>query len=92
MCIKSQLERVPMPDQGWVNFGQKERLTVRLKDLIRNYPRGVGIIKEFIQKADDAGAKSLSLLLDSSIHIIGVQDKLRRRFRSHPLKPTRTRG
>jgi hypothetical protein len=45
-----------MLDQGWVDFGQQERLTVRLKELIRNYPRGVGIIKEFIQNADDAGA------------------------------------
>jgi hypothetical protein len=48
-----------MLEHDWVDCGQQERLTVRLKELIRNYPRGIGIIKEFIQKADDAGARSL---------------------------------
>lgn len=57
-----------MLEHGWVDFGQLERLTVRLKELIRNYPRGIGIIKEFIQNADDAGARSLSILLDSRVH------------------------
>jgi sacsin len=52
----------------WVDFGQQERLTVRLKELIRNYPRGIGIIKEFIQNADDAGARSLSVVLDLRVH------------------------
>ena len=57
-----------MLEHDWVDFGQVERLTVRLKELIRNYPRGIGIIKEFIQNADDAGAKSLSILLDFRVH------------------------
>ena len=57
-----------MLDESWGDFGQQERLTVRLKELIRNYPRGVGIIKEFIQNADDAGAKSLAVLLDMRKH------------------------
>lgn len=65
-----------MPGSGWVDFGQQERLTVRLKELIRNYPRGVGIIKEFIQNADDAGAKSLSVLLDMRTHPQGrIRDR-----------------
>jgi hypothetical protein len=38
------------------SFGQEERLTVRLRGLIRAYPRSVGIVKEFLQNADDAGA------------------------------------
>ena len=57
-----------MLEHDWVDFGQQERLTVRLKELIRNYPRGIGIIKEFIQNADDAGARSLSVLLDLRVH------------------------
>lgn len=44
-------------------FGQQERLTVRLKGLIRNYPRGVNLVKEFIQNADDAGATFVSVYL-----------------------------
>jgi sacsin len=57
-----------MLEHDWVDFGQQERLTVRLKELIRNYPRGIGIIKEFIQNADDARARSLSVLLDLRMH------------------------
>jgi hypothetical protein len=57
-----------MLEHDWVDFGQQERLTVRLKELIRNYPRGIGIIKEFIQNADDAGTRSLSVLLDLRVH------------------------
>ena len=29
---------------------------MRLRQLIRNYTRGLGILKEFVQNADDAGA------------------------------------
>jgi hypothetical protein len=57
-----------MLEPEWVDFGQQERLTVRLKELIRNYPRGIGIIKEFIQNADDAGSRSLLVLLDLRVH------------------------
>lgn len=49
-------------------FEQSERRTVRLKGLIRNYPRGIGIIKEFLQNADDAGATRLSVVMDWRCH------------------------
>lgn len=49
-------------------FGQSERLTVRLRGLIRSYPRGIGIIKEFIQNADDAGATHLGIVMDWQHH------------------------
>lgn len=49
-------------------FGQSERLTIRLKGLIRSYPRGVGILKEFIQNADDATATSLLVVMDWRQH------------------------
>ena len=42
-------------------FGQSERLTIRLKGLIRSYPRGIGLLKEFIQNADDATATQLAI-------------------------------
>jgi len=44
--------------------GQRERLTVRIKGLIRQYQRGPGIIKEFIQNADDAGATWVHVIMD----------------------------
>lgn len=49
-------------------FGQEERLTIRLRGLIRSYPRSVGIIKEFLQNADDAGATWLRVVWDERTH------------------------
>ena len=50
------------------SFGQEERLTVRLRGLIRAYPRSVGIVKEFLQNADDAGATRLRVVWDEREH------------------------
>jgi hypothetical protein len=50
------------------SFGQEERLTVRLRGLIRAYPRSVGIVKEFLQNADDAGATWLRVIWDEREH------------------------
>ena len=50
------------------SFGQEERLTVRLRGLIRAYPRSVGIVKEFLQNADDAGATILRVVWDEREH------------------------
>ena len=47
------------------SFGQKPPPLVKyLKDLIRDYPKGIGIIKEFVQNADDARASGLKILID----------------------------
>ena len=45
-------------------FGQQQKLTSRLRELVSEYPRGVGIFKEVLQNADDAGASKLDLFLD----------------------------
>lgn len=50
------------------DFGQSERLTTRLRDIIRSYPRGIGILKELIQNADDAGASRLDVVMDWRRH------------------------
>jgi sacsin len=44
--------------------GPTESLTKRLKGLIRGYPEGVGILKELIQNADDAGASKVIFTID----------------------------
>lgn len=49
-------------------FFQQEPLIVRLKNLIHDYPEGLGIIKELIQNADDAGAKCIEITLDWRTH------------------------
>ncbi len=45
-------------------FGQHEPLTTRLHNLVRSYPKGFGILKEFIQNADDAGADEIVFVID----------------------------
>jgi sacsin len=49
---------------GGFPVGQKEPLTVRLRGLIRDYPEGVGIVKELLQNADDSGARRLHIIID----------------------------
>src|SRR5713226_60748 len=53
---------------GGVAFGQRDRLTRRLRGLIRAYPEGIGIIKELLQNADDAGARLMRVILDGRTH------------------------
>jgi hypothetical protein len=57
-----------LPRHGSFAVGQRERLTVRLAGLVRQYRRGPGIIKEFLQNADDAGAKHLRIVMDWRNH------------------------
>ncbi|MBK7760489.1 MAG: hypothetical protein IPI35_29580 [Deltaproteobacteria bacterium] len=48
--------------------GQREDLVQRLRDLASNYPSGIGILKEFLQNADDAGATWVRFTLDLRHH------------------------
>lgn len=45
-------------------FGEEIDLTGRIRELVRNYPRGLGIFKEFIQNADDARATRINFVID----------------------------
>lgn len=55
--------RAEVTDHGQP-FGQSEPLTIRLRNLVRNYPKGLGIFKEFIQNADDAEADEIIFVID----------------------------
>ena len=64
------------------SVGQEEKLTSRISGLVRSYPKGVGIIKEFIQNADDAGATSVTVTMDWRTHDVravpeGAKDDFR---------------
>lgn len=54
-----------------LEFSQKSKLTTLLHQLVRSYPKGVGIIHEFIQNADDAGASTVSIVFDERQHARG---------------------
>ncbi|XP_065181452.1 sacsin-like [Sycon ciliatum] len=48
--------------------GQAEPLTIRLRNLLREYPMGITVLKELVQNADDAGASRITFLLDARHH------------------------
>jgi len=50
------------------SYSQHEPLTTRLHGLIHDYPEGIGIFKELIQNADDAGAKCIEFIIDWRTH------------------------
>jgi len=56
------------------SFYQREPLTTRLKNLIHDYPEGIGIIKELVQNADDAGASCIHITRCSSFLSLRYED------------------
>ncbi|MCE9529704.1 MAG: hypothetical protein K8T89_00975 [Planctomycetes bacterium] len=50
------------------SFGRLPSLTHQIRELIHDYPEGVGIVKELVQNADDAGARTLRLVVDYRSH------------------------
>eukprot|EP00954_Amorphochlora_amoebiformis_P000618 48890-Amorphochlora_amoeboformis.AAC.2 len=48
-------------------FGQRESLCSRLKNIISLYPEGPGVLFELIQNADDAKATQVNLILNKVI-------------------------
>ena len=49
-------------------FGQREDLTQRIKNIIRDYPMDITILKELLQNADDAKATKMFVILDKRTH------------------------
>jgi len=45
-------------------FEQRESLTTRLRNVLREYTMGPSVLQEFLQNADDARAKHFALVLD----------------------------
>ena len=50
-------------------FGQREELTDRLKGILKSYPCDVGVLKELVQNADDAGATEIHFIYDPRTHL-----------------------
>ena len=49
-------------------FGQREELTQRIKNILRDYPLDATLIKELLQNADDAKATKMCVILDKRQH------------------------
>ena len=69
MPVKSfMLEDLEVTDEMGEEFGQEEKLTQRLNNILRDYPRDMTFLKELLQNADDAGATKLYIILDKRYH------------------------
>ena len=53
---------------GGVPFGQREDLTQRIKNILRDYPLNETFFKELLQNADDAKATKMYVILDKRTH------------------------
>ena len=62
------LEVLDVTDEWFEDFGQEEKLTIRLGNILRDYPRDITFLKEMLQNADDAGATKLYVILDKRYH------------------------
>ena len=63
-----QLDRCSS-DLGFeVPFGQKEKLTTRLRGILREYSHTPDVLKELLQNADDAGASEIHVVYDPRKH------------------------
>ena len=62
------LKDLDITDDDGEEFGQAEDLTLRLNNILRDYPRDITFLKELLQNADDAGAKRLYIILDERRH------------------------
>jgi sacsin len=51
-----------------VLYSQKVDLTVRIREILSHYPPGISVLKEFVQNADDAGARVLRMCVDKRQH------------------------
>jgi len=51
-----------------VDFGQKVDLTASIRGILRNYPEGTAILKELVQNADDAKARTVKFCVDLRTH------------------------
>ena len=61
-------QRLEISEDAFEDVGQYEPLTVRLKNILKDYKDGLTIIKELLQNADDAGATEMNVCYDKRYH------------------------
>ena len=68
--LKPLSEHLNLSEDAFEDVGQSEPLTVRLKNILKDYKDGLTIIKELLQNADDAGAKEMNICYDVRKHTV----------------------
>ncbi|XP_077871817.1 sacsin isoform X4 [Ictidomys tridecemlineatus] len=61
-CLSTRL--INPENMGFEQSGQREPLTVRIKNILEEYPSVSDIFKELLQNADDANATECSFMID----------------------------
>ena len=61
-------EFLDISEDTFEDAGQHEPLTVRLKNILRDYKDGLTIVKELLQNADDAEATEVNICYDARQH------------------------
>uniref|UniRef100_A0A4W3IMC2 Sacsin/Nov domain-containing protein n=1 Tax=Callorhinchus milii TaxID=7868 RepID=A0A4W3IMC2_CALMI len=61
-CLSTRL--INPENLGFEQSGQREPLTVRIRNILEEYPSVSDIFKELLQNADDAGGTECSFLID----------------------------
>ena len=72
MAVQLQLtplsEHLNIAEDAFEDVGQSEPLTVRLRNILKDYKDGLTIVKELLQNADDAGASEMNVCYDRRSH------------------------
>ena len=66
--VKTRREEALQKHMVRISFGQKEKLTTRLKRILQCYPCEKEILKELLQNADDAQATEICFIKDPRHH------------------------
>ena len=63
-------EYLDISEDTFEDAGQHEPLTVRLKNILKDYKDGLTIVKELLQNADDAEATEVNICYDARQHTV----------------------
>ena len=63
-------EHLDISEDTFEDAGQHEPLTVRLKNILKDYKDGLTIVKELLQNADDAEATEVNICYDARQHSV----------------------
>ena len=63
-------EHLDISEDTFEDAGQHEPLTVRLKNILKDYKDGLTIVKELLQNADDAEATEVNICYDARTHTV----------------------